>query len=124
MSQHNIAIVGLGRVGSVFLARMLENRERGVNIVRVAQSSATEGLRLAEEAGVPCGTLDDIIAEGSAVDMIFELTGSGEVRQEMREKLSAANNRHTVIAPESVARLMWTLMGSDELPDVHRQAGY
>ncbi len=125
MSQHNIAIVGLGRVGSIFLSRMLDNRERGVNIVRVAQLSRTEGLRMAEEAGIPCGTLDDIIAAGSAVDMIFDFTGSSEVRQEMREKLSAANNRHTVIAPESVARLMWTLMGGEEeLPEVHQQAGY
>ncbi|MFP4696045.1 homoserine dehydrogenase [Thiohalospira sp.] len=125
MTEHNIAIVGLGRVGTVFLQRMLARREEGVNIVRVAQLSKTDGLKMAEEAGLATGTIDDIVAEGSAVDIIFDLTGSPEVRQQLREKLAAAGNRHTVIAPESVARLMWTLMGAgEELPEVHAGGGY
>ena len=105
MTQHNIAIVGLGRVGTVFLQRMLARREEGVNIVRVAQLSKT--------------------AEGSGVDIIVDLTGSPDVRQQLREKLAAAGNRHTVIAPESIARLMWTLMETgEELPEVHASGGY
>ncbi|MFP4131880.1 MAG: homoserine dehydrogenase, partial [Thiohalospira sp.] len=84
-----------------------------------------DGLKMAEEAGLATGTIDDIVAEGSAVDIIFDLTGSPEVRQQLREKLAAAGNRHTVIAPESVARLMWTLMGAgEELPEVHAGGGY
>jgi acetaldehyde dehydrogenase (acetylating) len=125
MTEHNIAIVGLGRVGTVFLQRMLARREEGVNIVRVAQLSKTDGLKMAEEAGLPTGTIDDIVAEGSGVDVIFDLTGSPDVRQQLREKLAAAGNRHTVIAPESIARLMWTLMETGEdLPEVHAAGGH
>jgi len=125
MTEHNIAIVGLGRVGTVFLQRMLARRDEGVNIVRVAQLSKNDGLKMAEEAGLATGTVEDIVAEGSAVDVIFDLTGSPDVRQQLREKLAAAGNRHTVIAPESIARLMWTLMETgEELPEVHASGGY
>jgi len=96
-----------------------------VNIVRVAQLSKNDGLKMAEEAGLATGTVEDIVAEGSAVDVIFDLTGSPDVRQQLREKLAAAGNRHTVIAPESIARLMWTLMETgEELPEVHASGGY
>ena len=125
MTHHNIAIVGLGRVGTVFLEHMLARRDQGVNIVRVAQLSKTDGLRMAEEAGIAAGSIDDVVAEGEGIDIIFDLTGSGDARQQLREALAAAGNRHTVIAPESVARLMWTLMNAgEELPEVHSGGGY
>ena len=125
MTQHNIAIVGLGRVGTVFLQRMLARREEGVNIVRVAQLSKTDGLKMAEEAGLPTGTIDDSVAERSGGEVMLDLTGRPDVHQQLREKLAAAGNRHTVIAPESIARLMWTLMETGEdLPEVHAAGGY
>jgi hypothetical protein len=42
----------------------------------------------------------------------------------LREHLRAAGNEHTVIAPETVTRLIWQLIGEGPLPDVHKRIGY
>ena len=39
---------------------------------------------------------------GDEID-IFDLTGIPNVRKELREKLLASNNKHTVIASETIA---------------------
>jgi predicted dehydrogenase len=123
MPQQRIAIIGLGRVGGEFLKRMLPLQANGLEIHRCAQNSETEGKALAREQGIPLGTLYDVLAEGESIDIIFDLTGNPEVRQELREKLAAAGNRHTVVAPESIAQFVWLVMG-EELPEVHSHSGY
>jgi hypothetical protein len=53
------------------------------------------------------------------------LTGIPDVRKELREKLLASNNNHTVIASETIARLIWSLVGDSELPMIEgRKTGY
>ena len=43
----------------------------------------------------------------------------------IREKLMAADNQHTVIASETIARLIWALTTDDELPVIAgRSTGY
>lgn len=123
MARQRIAIIGLGRVGGEFLRKMLPLRERGLEIPLCAQLSETEGKALARDEGITLGTVDDVLAQGETLDIIFDLTGNPEVRQELREKLAAAGNRHTVVAPESVAHFVWLVMG-EELPEVHGRSGY
>lgn len=124
MSQ-NIAIVGLGRVGSVFMRGMVNKHGKGVNLVCVAEPSETPGRAQAIAADVPLASLEAMAAMGDKVDIIFDLTGNPEVRKQMRELMAQFGNRHTAIAPESVARLIWALIGTEALPEIAgRNTGY
>lgn len=125
MSQQCIAIVGLGRVGSAFLEGLLNHDADGAHVVAVAEQGDTPGTRLAKSKGIPVQDIDALIAQGEKIDILFDLTGNAKVRQELREKMMASNNRHTLIATESVAQLIWALISSEvALPKVHDKAGY
>jgi predicted dinucleotide-utilizing enzyme len=125
MDNQKIAIIGLGRIGSAFLRNMLGRQGRGVELVGVAESGDTPGRQLALDAGLKVATLDQIVALGSGVDILFDLTGIPAVRREIREKLMAQGNHHTVIASETIARLIWTMTCDDDLPVIAgRSTGY
>jgi predicted dinucleotide-utilizing enzyme len=125
MQKQAIAIVGLGRVGSVFLEKLLAQSGKGVSIVAVAEKGDTAGVALAKANGIENLNIDQLVAKGGDIDILFDLTGSAAVRQELRERLMGAGNRHTVIATESVALLIWALIADGEnLPDVHGKTGY
>jgi predicted dinucleotide-utilizing enzyme len=125
MENQKVAIIGLGRIGSAFLRNMLDRRGRGVELVAVAESGDTPGRKMALDAGLTVMTLDQIVALGSGVDVLFDLTGIPTVRREIREKLMAQANHHTVIASETIARLIWVMTSEEELPVIAgRSTGY
>lgn len=125
MSKQSIAIVGLGRVGSVFLEELLRQENRQIEIVAVAESGETPGKAVAKSHSIAVMEIDALIAKGEGIDILFDLTGSTTVRKELRDKLMATNNRHTVIATEAVARFVWSLISSETaLPNVHGKGGY
>ena len=125
MEQQRIAIIGLGRIGSAFLQQMLQKHSHGIEIVCAAESSETPGRQLAIKAGITVNSLDDVVAIGNGIDVIFELTGLSQVRRELREKLVASKNLHTVIASESVVRIIWALISDAALPVIEgRATGY
>jgi predicted dinucleotide-utilizing enzyme len=126
MNKVHIAVVGLGRVGSIFLDTMLKQHGQAVDLVAVAESNPeAPGCATALSHGIPILTLSELLQRGADLDIIFDLTGMEAVRQELREGLAAAHNKQTVIAPESVARLVWSLATPGmELPQVHARAGY
>jgi pyrroline-5-carboxylate reductase len=120
-----IAIIGLGRIGSAFLQQMLAKRAQGIELVCVAEAADTPGRKQAIEAGLVVKSLDQVVALGAGVDVIFDLTGMSEVRRELREKLVASKNSHTVIASESIVRVIWALISADVLPVIQgRSTGY
>lgn len=124
MRMQNIAIIGLGRIGSAFLETMLKKKQN-INLVCVAEVGDTPGKACAKEAGVKIVSLDEIVALGDGVDIIFELTGVPAVRRELRTKMLETNNLHTVIASETVARLIAALVVDTDLPDIAgRKSGY
>ncbi|MDO8990146.1 MAG: hypothetical protein Q7U91_11005 [Sideroxyarcus sp.] len=124
MSKPNIAIIGLGRVGSAFMGDMLLKKQN-VNLVCVAEQADTPGKAKAKNEGIKIATLDEIVAKGDGIDVIFELTGITAVRQDLRTKLMAANNHHTVIASEMIARLIGSLINDGGLPVIEgRKTGY
>jgi glyceraldehyde-3-phosphate dehydrogenase/erythrose-4-phosphate dehydrogenase len=125
VDKQRIAIIGLGRIGSAFLQQMLAKRAQGIELVCVAEAADTPGRKQAIEAGLVVKSLDQVVAMGAGVDVIFDLTGLAEVRRELREKLVAAKNSHTVIASESIVRVIWALISSDALPVIQgRSTGY
>lgn len=124
MNKQNIAIIGLGRIGSAFLDAILRKKQ-SINLVCVAERADTPAKAQAAAAGIKVATLDEIVAQGNAIDIIFDLTGLIEVRKELREKLLVANNNHTVIASETIARLIWSLLSEQDLPLIEgRKTGY
>jgi len=125
LEQQRIAIIGLGRIGSAFLSQMVLKRSQGIELVCAAEAADTLGRQLAVKSGIAIKSLDDIVALGNRLDVIFELTGLPEVRRELREKLVAAKNAHTVIASESIVRVIWALISDDTLPVIQgRKTGY
>ncbi len=125
MEKQSIAIVGLGTLGSAFLKELLGQSNEHVDIVAVAERKETAGLALARSHGIPKLGIDELIAMGNRLDILFDLTGVVEVRQEIREKLQAKGNLHTIVATENIARMIWTLIASGaELPLAKINAGY
>lgn len=119
-----IAIVGLGRIGSSVFEQLQGRQKQGIEIVCVSELHDTPGRRKAQTAGMPVLGLDQVVAQGGAVDMIFDMTGMPKVRKELREKLFASNNKHTVVVPENVAYLIWALLSGDHVPDKDHRSGY
>ncbi|MFA7430491.1 MAG: hypothetical protein WCZ23_10075 [Rhodospirillaceae bacterium] len=109
----DIAIVGLGEVGERFLEEMLRLKTRGIRIISVAEAEDTPGRRRAIEQGIPVQTVDDIATKNSKVDVIFDLTGDPSLRRSLREKMIETGNKHTIIAPETMARLLWAIVTDD-----------
>ncbi len=125
MQKQNIAIIGLGRIGSAFLGAMLQKAGNGINLVCVAERMETPAKAKAAAAGIKVATLDEIVAMNTAIDVIFDVTGLPEVRKELRTKLAAANNQHTVIASETIVRVIWSLISEEALPVIEgRKTGY
>jgi predicted dinucleotide-utilizing enzyme len=125
-SNINIAIVGLGRVGSIFLKKLLEIGREDISIVAVAEKdSDSPMLKLAMERGIKVCDDHQIANMGKEVDIIFDMTGDSKSRRSMRMKMLKSGNIYTVIAPEIMAFLIWALIGEEgALPDVHSTKGY
>lgn len=124
MGKQNIALVGLGRIGSAFLREISSKQGRSLNLLYAAEPADTPGKAQAIAAGIQMATLEKIAAADN-LDIIFDLTGNPDVRKQLREQLAAHKNQHTVIAPESVARLIWSLISDEALPVIEgRRTGY
>ncbi|GAB6041106.1 homoserine dehydrogenase [Endothiovibrio diazotrophicus] len=120
----DIALVGLGEVGERFLEEMLRLKSRGINILCVAELEDTPGRQRAVEEGIEVKTLDEIVAMGGRVDVIFDLTGAPAVRKGLREQMQASGNRHTIIAPETMARMLWAVVSEEALGGHEGERGY
>lgn len=125
MDKQRIAIVGLGRIGSAFLRQISKRRHESLELVCAAELNDTPGRQAARAAGVKISSLDEIVSLGEKIHVIFELTGMPEVRRELRDKLVASGNSKTVIASESIVRVIWGLISDEELPVIAgRVTGY
>lgn len=122
----NVAIVGLGRVGSTFLQKLVEHESKGISIAAVSEKDQnTAGLQIAKDKGIKIYDDEKIVDMGEELDIIFDLTGSSEARKRLREAMVRTGNTHTVIAPEIMAFLIWDLISEGgELPGTRGSAGY
>lgn len=107
-----IALLGLGEVGQTFAEHFLEKiQEHGapVEIVAVGDRNTESAFALGfSQNGVPVFKNPlDVVQLGDKVDIIFDMTHDPRLRQELRLKLLQAKNKHTVIATEVFARLLW-----------------
>ncbi|MDH5544555.1 MAG: homoserine dehydrogenase [Gammaproteobacteria bacterium] len=115
MTMQNIAIIGADN-SEIFLKEMLLLKERGINIVGVYSAKGTLLNKIAQEQGLKQLNVEEIVELGEKLDVIFDLSGDPQIRMELRKTLFSSDNKHTVIAPESVAQVMWAMMGREGLP--------
>jgi len=125
MTKQSIAIVGLGKMGSAFLEELLGQSNEGVEIVAVVENNNTSGLALAKARGIDNLSIDELVRLGEDLDILFDLTDVPTVRQELRDKLRATGNRHTIIATENIAHMVWTLIArGTDIPRTPASPGY
>ena len=114
----NIALLGLGNVGQEFAENFLEIIQEGgkpVNIIAVAHRELNSPVVLGfQQSGVRIfENAVDVVSMGEEIDIIFDLTGDTETRVALRQALKESNNRHTVIAPEMMAKLLSMFFGDN-----------
>lgn len=124
-----VAILGLGNIGQEFAEHLLARIQEGrmpIEIVGVAHRHLDTPVALGfRQSGVP--VFEDaleITSLGENVDVIFDLTGNSETRQALREQLQQSGNRHSVIAPETIARLLWCFFDTDNSVMAAVSGGY
>jgi len=124
-----VALLGLGHVGEIFAENFLEKIQEehaNVEIVAVASRDLESPVAMGfVHSKIPVfRDALEVIDLGDKVDIIFDLTGNAQLRKDLRARLQETNNRHTVIAPEVVAHLLWNFFGEvGELPR-STQTGY
>jgi predicted dinucleotide-utilizing enzyme len=111
-----IAIVGLGTVGAEFLGEILKHESKGIDVRCVSELGETFGKNLARNEGIDIVSLDDMIRRAADIDVIFDLTGTKDVRRQLRQQLRNAGNTKTVVVSGTVTRLVWALMTDQKLP--------
>jgi len=125
MEKQSIAIVGLGDVGSAFLSELLDQPNNGVEIIAVAENDETPGLELAKANGIRNVSIDELVAMGDSLDILFDLTHESSVRKVIRERLKVSGNRHTIVATENIARMILMLISSGvDLPNKNSGVDY
>ncbi|WP_237651562.1 oxidoreductase [Beggiatoa leptomitoformis] len=108
-AQISIAIIGAGETGTPLLTQL--SASDFINILAVADvNDNAAGMRFAREKGIK--TTNDLIEVanmGEAIDIIIEVTGKNEVRDQLRQALYKTGNNHTVIMHEIIAILLMSL---------------
>lgn len=115
MGSVNIAIIGLGKVGTFFLNQLIERSNLGLNIVCAVELWETEGKKRAQENGIAIVSLDDVIEFGEDVDFIFNLTGDSSVQEQLRARLDESGNQHTELVSDHVLKVIWSIMTDEPI---------
>ncbi|MCS6957317.1 MAG: serine kinase [Aquificaceae bacterium] len=113
MRKLNVAIAGLGRVGSEFLSALLMVSSEAVRVVAVAEPREDlPSVKLAKERGIAYfrDARDMLLSLEDMIDVLFDLTGDALVRSDLHDIIMKTNNKKTIIVPEPVAFLIWSLL--------------
>ncbi len=121
MRRISVAIAGLGRVGSQFLDALLSVQSDNVRVIAVAEPREDlQSVKLAKEKGIAYFRDARSMLESleDSIDVLFELTGDAVLRSDLHEILVKTGNKKTVMVPEPVAYLIWSLIteGTKEYP--------
>lgn len=110
-SDIRVALVGLGEIGELFAEMLLEQtqvKNAPVKIVAVADRHLDSPIALGfAQSNIPVfEDALDLVDLGDKVDIIFNLTENPSVDVSMNLRLMKNKNRHTVIVPVMVAKLL------------------
>lgn len=124
MNSFRIAVIGAGETGTPLLNQLLSMSF--VKVVGVADLDLNQpGIKLAREKGVT--VTDDymtLAALGSEVDIIIDVTGAHEVRENLRQLMIKTDNHHTLIMHETIALLMMSLSAGRLITGKHGDQDY
>ncbi|MDI6786464.1 MAG: response regulator [bacterium] len=82
---NNIVIIGAGRCGSALLKKLHDDKE--INILGIVEiNQDAQGIKLAKEYNVPIANDFTKLLENNNVDTIFNVTGSRDVEESIKEK--------------------------------------
>lgn len=118
-----IAIIGAGQTGKPLIEQLCGMNF--VDLVKVAEKNDdAPGVIFAGEKHIPI-TKDymDIARMGTDVDLIIDVTGVKEIKNQLRAFMAENGNKHTVIVPELVAILLLS-MAKGELVRGHGYQEY
>jgi predicted homoserine dehydrogenase-like protein len=120
----NIALIGAGETGTPLLEQLLH--AKFVNVVLVADlNSHTTGIQLAQTQGVRTTTNFMEVAQlGTEIDIIIEVTGVSNVKEQLRKYLHDTGNHHTIIMHEMIAILLMSLLRGQLVTMKHQQVDY
>lgn len=101
-----VGIVGGGRTGKS-LYETLE-KYSFVKVLGIADvSMVSPAMVAANEKGVFTTTdMDDLANMGDKLDLLFEVTGDPQVKKWLKLSFNKANNSHTIIVHDLIARLL------------------
>ncbi|MCG3202506.1 MAG: hypothetical protein NFCOHLIN_02389 [Gammaproteobacteria bacterium] len=124
MTTFRIAVIGAGETGTPLLKQLIA--APFVELAGVADLNLDlPGVRLARENGIAV-TSDfmKLADEGEKIDIIIDVTGSGAVREALRQHMMKSGNRHTLIMHERIALLMMSLSLGKAVDARHGEQGY
>lgn len=67
---------------------------------------------------------EEIARIGESLDIVFDVTGVSDTRSTLRSILQETNNRHTVIASETIVYLLSMVIEDMIYHNVHDNKGY
>jgi FlaA1/EpsC-like NDP-sugar epimerase len=124
METIRIILIGAGETGTPLLQQLLA--APFVKVVGVADlNEEMPGIALAREHGVP--TTKDfmtLVRLGDAVDIIIDVTGVAQVREQLRRHMQESGNRHTIIMHELIAVLLMSLSQGKLVSMKHNPVDY
>lgn len=124
MNSFRIAVIGAGETGTPLLSQLLSMSF--VEVVGVADLDLNQpGIKLAHEKGAK--VTDDymtLAALGAEVDIIIDVTGAHEVRENLRQHMLKTDNHHTLIMHETIALLMMSLSAGRLITGKHGKQDY
>jgi predicted homoserine dehydrogenase-like protein len=124
METIRIVLIGAGETGTPLLQQLLA--APFVEVVGVADlNEDMPGIRLARKFGVH--TTDDfmtLVRFGDAVDIIIDVTGVAQVREQLRRHMQDSGNHHTIIMHELIAVLLMSLSQGKLVSMKHNPVDY
>ena len=123
MTACRIAMIGAGETGTPLLQQLID--APFVEVVGVADlDPAQPGMQLATRHGVAVTTQFQALARDASIDILIDVTGVPEVRDNLRAIMQATSNTHTLIMHERIALLMLSLSAGQWVGSKHDDLEY
>lgn len=119
MQAFRIVVIGAGETGTPLLQQLLNAPV--VELVGVADLNLElPGIALARQHKIPVtNNFMELVSQGTAVDIIIDVTGAAKVREQLRQYMVDSRNTHTVIMHERIALLMMSLSAGSLVDGKH-----
>lgn len=124
MQAFRMVVIGAGETGTPLLQQLLN--APFVQVLGVADLNLNQpGIVLARQHQVPVSdNFMDFVSLGIDVDIIIDVTGMANVREQLRQYMVTSDNNHTVIMHEQIALLLMSLSAGKLLSSKHGQQQY